>query len=156
MSKNYCPACGSTNSIQEKVRIEVLHEPYGGSKKVTLKYAVCSVCRFEGDIDGSNDAIIESALEELQSLTAKNIIDSFEDMGITIPAFERVLSIPMGTVKRWKTGKINAPELALLRIVKTFPWILTVAECDFNKATVEYELREICSHIKMYIKNEES
>lgn len=45
---------------------------------------------------------------------------------------ERALRLPQRTLARWKTGECSAPAIALLRLVRTYPWLLAVADDSFN------------------------
>jgi hypothetical protein len=49
---------------------------------------------------------------------------------------ERALGLPARTLARWKNEQTTSPSaagVALMRIIRTFPWILEVADVQFDK-----------------------
>ena len=49
-------------------------------------------------------------------------------------AIERALSLPQRTLTKWKNGVIkpSAAGLALMKYIRTFPWLIEVAENNFE------------------------
>ncbi|MDI6739292.1 MAG: hypothetical protein QME74_02895, partial [Candidatus Edwardsbacteria bacterium] len=64
-----------------------------------------------------------------------SIIESFPVVGYSLAGIERALELPTRTLSRWKSGDFNASagSLALLRILKTYPWIIDVADVKYNE-----------------------
>lgn len=58
-------------------------------------------------------------------------IDSINAKGITNTYFEKALRIPFGSLKKWRSGKILPEEIALLKIIDTFPYLLEIADNNF-------------------------
>lgn len=51
----------------------------------------------------------------------------------SLTSIERILELPLGeTSARWKKGEATPEELALLRVLVAFPWILDMAEDGFQ------------------------
>ena len=60
---------------------------------------------------------------------------------------ERALELPSRTIARWKGGEVSAATLALLRITRTFPWILEVADAHFDQSVANYRLVAEAGHV---------
>jgi hypothetical protein len=71
------------------------------------------------------------------SSNLKQILIELDSSGYSQSSIERVLELPTGTL-----DKENPETLALMRIVKTFPWLLKVADEHFN----ELESKRIMCH----------
>lgn len=68
---------------------------------------------------------------EKRSLIVYNIVKKFTEKGMSNPHLERVLDIPQRTIEKEKDNP--SPELvALLRIINLFPWMLEVADNNFD------------------------
>jgi hypothetical protein len=54
--------------------------------------------------------------------------------GYSLAYMERALGLPRRTMTRWRAegSKISAPALALLKTIRTYPWILEVSENQFD------------------------
>ena len=129
MKKIICSYCGKESVITRNYEME-LSEPYSDIKKVTLKENICSYCGFSED-DESNDNIVNNELRELKRISMIKILESLNVLGYTNAAMERILGLPARTLARWKNEmSINpsAAAIALLRIIRTYPWILEIAE----------------------------
>lgn len=61
------------------------------------------------------------------------LVESLEQRGRTLASVERILELPIEeTSERWRRGEATPEELALLRMLVTFPWILDMAEDGFK------------------------
>lgn len=127
-----CPACGSTE-IKTEINNSVLPEYYG--KDVFYKEHIdcCLVCGERGDFSGVNDSMIEKALEKSKKQIINSMLEDLLDAGIKMSYLERTLDLPTRTVSRWKSGESSAASVALLRAIHAFPWILDVADANFDK-----------------------
>jgi predicted RNA-binding Zn-ribbon protein involved in translation (DUF1610 family) len=131
MTKNTCPICGSKNikrSEEDSFDKLTLGTRFK-FKEISFK---CTSCKEEFDL-GETDKNYLKAQKQAQAELVKNIIDDLNKKGITMSFFERVFELPIRTLTRWKTGDFSAASLALLRIVKTYPWITKAAEYRFGK-----------------------
>jgi hypothetical protein len=62
--------------------------------------------------------------------------------------FERAFELPVRTGTRWKSGDFSSSSIALLRIVKTFPWMTEIAEARFDPITSKKVMfREVVEEI---------
>ncbi|MFA5698302.1 MAG: hypothetical protein WC954_01035 [Sphaerochaeta sp.] len=65
-----------------------------------------------------------------------NILNDLNEMGYSNALMERILGLPARTLARWKNEQsINpsAAAIALMRIIRTYPWILVVADAKFDE-----------------------
>ena len=104
-----------------------------------IKNYHCSTCDSEGDFFNENEGKINDNIEILKGKSTKNILDDFIDNKISMSAIERALSLPQRTLTKWKNGVTNpsAAGLALLKYLRTFPWLLEVAEHNFDYNTAQ-------------------
>ena len=132
-SDKVCPACGS-DTLTERIESQILKEPFGGQKEVPVKEYYCSTCKSKGDFFNENDNVVENALESLKAKSIINILNYFSDNKISMSAMERVLSLPQRTLAKWKNGAVkpSSSGIALMKFLRTFPWLLEVAENKFD------------------------
>jgi DNA-binding transcriptional regulator YiaG len=136
-----CPACGSTN-IDKIHRSITLSEPFTESKDVDLDLFKCLDCSTEGDFLEQNDSIIETAIASLQNQALENILNDLTiEYGVSLSSIERTLELPQKTLSKWKNGSSHptAAGYVLMKIVRSYPWILKVAENNFEPLTVRNE-----------------
>ena len=57
--------------------------------------------------------------------------------GRSIPYIERALSLKPGTLERCSSGKCKPEELALLKILAQFPWVIEVADAEYSKGVAD-------------------
>jgi len=137
MNKGRCPACGSTDIIDEKKNI-LIREPFGGQNNIEIHENLCSTCGTRGDFFNQNEILIDEAIKKLKQKSIENILNYFIDNKISMSSIERALEIPQRTLTKWK-NKTNVPSsagISLMRFIKLFPWLLEVAEnkYDYSKA----------------------
>lgn len=133
-----CPACGATDVI-ESISTEFKQLTLGPDFEVKFSNYHCNVCGEEGDFSLANDSVVASATKEAQKVFVKNTLNEF-DSKIPLVRIERALELPFRTLNRWKSGDFSASSLALLRILKTYPWIIDVADNRFNKRSASVSL----------------
>jgi len=126
-----CPTCGSQD-LTERVDQSQMSFPYAGSFNLKEIVNTCRVCGTEGDFAKINEAAIEAVEEEAKKIGVENILANLNDQGYSMAYMERSLDLPQRTMMRWKTGECSASSLALLRLVRTYPWLLKVAESRFD------------------------
>lgn len=133
MEKVICSYCGKdTVSIKDR-EIEI-SEPYVESSTVKIQERVCSHCGFSED-DGNNDLVIQKELAALKRASMVKVLDELNAMGHTTASMERALGLPARTIARWKNERSMSPSaaaLALMRMIRTFPWLLAVADMHFE------------------------
>ncbi len=135
-NENICPKCGALMGdfceLQEKVMA-----PYGAMKNYVEQVSSCDECGYEinDDMDGSRyRALYEKSVTE--SIPA--ILDSLSQSGYSMVATERILELPFRTLSRWKaSGKPSSGGVALLRLLATLPWLLEVADNNYENTFAE-------------------
>ncbi len=131
-----CPECdGSMSEFCEKQ--EKVAAPFGIEKSYVEKISTCTECGYEisNDPEGTKYRdLYEKSVAE--SITA--ILEKLKQSGYSMVATERILELPVRTLSRWKTsGKPSAGGTALLRLLATFPWLLEVADNNYDNTFAE-------------------
>ena len=94
----------------------------------------CQVCGFEEDCTA--DSVLVEAEEALAKAAVVAIINDLNAMGHTNVDLERIMRLPARTLARWKNDPSIMPSSAamtLLKIVRTFPWLLEVMDCNYDR-----------------------
>ncbi|MBN2497940.1 MAG: hypothetical protein JXR96_25325 [Deltaproteobacteria bacterium] len=134
--KTKCPVCGSEDVREERVA-ESLPVPYGPAASFTTTQYTCNTCGESGDFTGANSSIINDAIRKSSAESAASMLEHLAGEGISSAYFERAMRLPARTTARWKYGELSAAALALLRSVRTYPWLLEVADADFEPVTAK-------------------
>ena len=130
-----CPNCGSN-------QIKVLSESCRGQLTLGPEFEYqaliheCMECSEKGDFNGDGDTKYLESLKAAQKTLQKSLIEELGYLGFSMAYIERALELPQRTLARWKNGDVSAANLALLRIIKTIPWIVDVADHSFDQGYV--------------------
>lgn len=116
--------------------------PYAPATACEVEYAVCGSCGEEGDFAQANDAKLNLAVKEAAKASVAAMLDGLTSQGISMAYFERALQLPARTLTRWKSGDHSAASLALLRVIRTYPWILDVADEGFTEPIASVKVVE--------------
>jgi ribosomal protein L37E len=146
MENKKCSYCGS-NEVSIRNEVLELSEPFSKTSSVTIKKVVCTTCGFEKE-DESNDLVIQEELAILKRSSMVSILTFLNEQGHSNASMERALGLPARTLARWKNETSITPSasgLALMRIIRTFPWMLQVADCQFDQEKAQ----EILMHTKL-------
>lgn len=127
-NKTICPACGSGKVKQTEFEYseQITLGPKLTFNQINYK---CSACGEEGGETDKNYLVAQNSAREC---LVKNIIEDLNIKNISMAFFERVFELPILTLTRWKTGNFSSSSIALLRVIKTYPWITEVAEHRFD------------------------
>lgn len=126
-----CPACGSHEL--EMVGGKRSHQLTLGDEFEYLEQMFkCSVCGEEGDFANTNDETFKAAEAIALKKLVPSLIDNLSEERISMAQIERAFELPQRTLTRWKGGDFSATSVALLRLIKTFPFVVNVAEKRFN------------------------
>jgi hypothetical protein len=130
--KLLCAVCGSENvTITEHAETHDI--PYGEPVVIKTVIHVCKDCGAE--IDATQDTARLTALVEAQKTAIDRMLGFLSESGYTLSNIERALGLPQRTLSRWKGGQDpSAAGLALLRIIRTYPWVIKVADEKFNSS----------------------
>lgn len=135
-----CPVCGSSE-IQIKPGHSFIAAPYGPSVSYEDNVSECDACGSIVSLSKFLDHTDQKALQESAKESYDSMLSYLKENGISSAYIERALELPQRTVSRWKfTGELSAISVALLRIVRTYPWILKVAERKFDPLVANKEM----------------
>ncbi|MDH4318549.1 MAG: hypothetical protein OEV64_09190 [Desulfobulbaceae bacterium] len=138
MNEKQCPVC-TVGTLVEITSTQTIRESYGGMASIALKDYRCDTCESTGDFFDENEALIHDHIEQLKKKAVQNILNDFISNNVSMAAIERALSLPQRTLTKWKNEVSNpsATGLTLLKFIRTFPWLLEVADNDFNFDTAQ-------------------
>lgn len=132
MSEIHCPNCGS-NDVKSLTEVNKGQLTLGPEFDYQITIHECNSCGEKGDFTDEGDARYLASLKEAQKALQKSLIEDLGEMGFTMAYIERALELPQRTLARWKNGDLSAANLALLRVLRTMPWIVDVADHNFNQ-----------------------
>lgn len=139
MTTKTCPVCAS-EKVSSSVEKRVINAPLGPPIQYAAVVDSCEDCGEVGDFDAVNDAQIEAAIHESEVASIRTMLDELAAHGVSNASLERALRLPQRTTARWKEGKLSAGATALLRMVRTFPWMLEVADADYKQEHAVFAL----------------
>lgn len=142
MSSINCPNCGSED-VKSLSEVNTRQLTLGREFEYESVLHECNTCGEKGDFTGDGDTKYLVALKDAQKALQKSLIDDLGKMGFTMAYIERALELPQRTLARWKNGDLSAANLALLRIIRTMPWILNVADHNFNQQYITSKMFSI-------------
>lgn len=139
MNTQKCPICGEEQQLTEVT--EEYTPPFGARKVFNVPIIDCQEC---GNRTSSSEAdkIVEQAHQEADKASVELILGNLNKLGISNARFERVFRLPPRTLARWKNGECSASAVALLRCVRTYPWLMKVADQNFDNTYAENRLVE--------------
>jgi hypothetical protein len=130
-----CPYCDSTNV--EKVMVdEIVKVPFCDDIVISHPTFRCNTCEEDGDFDNSLDKELTKAIYKANSMSASKLMEELSQHGITMTYFEKALRLPFRTTARWKLGKISHSALALLRLIRSSPRLLEVADDNYSPESI--------------------
>ncbi|MDA3884737.1 MAG: hypothetical protein PF638_04000 [Candidatus Delongbacteria bacterium] len=137
-----CNYCGSHN-FDESYNTFYEVEPYGEKVEVKEKILKCKECGEEINYTYNYTDEYEKALRKSEESSVVNIIEHFTEQKIKLKDVEDSLSLPVRTLSRWK-HKLNYSKigLTLLRIARSYPWIIYVAARRFDKKVVNEAFKQ--------------
>lgn len=131
---NTCVVCRLTNVNVVEVKRSYA-APFGPDVEYTNKIAACPDCGTNVDLsdpDAFPNAVAESELKSIGM-----ILDYIVSRGFTHAAIERALYLPDRAVSNWKCKEaVSTSSMALLRILRAFPWVIDVADKNFDPETI--------------------
>jgi len=131
--KKICPICGSEKLEFTTIK-EIFHGDMDKKFEIDKKKVKCMECDSEGDFFNENEDGMNNALSKLSETYINEALDYFNDKKISYAGIERAVGLPQRTLTKWK-NEISTPTaagIALLKYLRTFPWLIEVAEHKFN------------------------
>ena len=135
MENKLCSYCGC-HDITVMDKPYMVSEPYGGEVIIKIHVLVCNTCGFTAGDSEYNDPLIQEGLAVFRRQSMVNILTGLNSLGLSNASMERTLGLPARTLARWKNEPSlnpSAAALALMKIIRTFPWILAVAEQRYDQ-----------------------
>ncbi len=129
-SQNCCPFCGSNNvdKITESNEVPV---PYALPAQFKTEQLICKDCGMDTDV--SNGKKMQDAIDTVTQESVPKMINSLTSNGWTLAKIEHSLSLSERTLSRWmRSPKLSSESIALLRILRTYPWIVQVADRQYQ------------------------
>jgi DNA-binding transcriptional regulator YiaG len=137
VEKKLCPVCGS-DRLESVVSKETIHGDMGKELILDRTHERCLECDSEGDFFNENEKITENALSALNETYIDEVLNFFDEKKISYAGIERAVGLPQRTLTKWKSRNSTPTSagIALLKYLRTFPWLIEVAEnkFDFNIA----------------------
>lgn len=132
-NKKICPICGS-DDISKNIKIITLKEPFAEEANIGIIENICHNCGSKGDMFDQNKEKIENTVKDLKQKSVENILNYFIKNKISLTSIEKDLEIPLNTLSKWKNRitETSADGIVLLRFIRLFPWLLEVAENNYD------------------------
>lgn len=134
-----CPICGSAE-ISTTTEPRQIAVPYGPSIQYEAVINSCASCGESGDFNNENDDRMNAAAKRSSADSVPLILDYLNKLGLSNVYIERALGLPFRTLGRWKSGELSNGAIALLRVIRTYPWILKVADERYDNETASIEV----------------
>lgn len=139
MANPNCPVCGSEDTEKREVK-HVLAIPFGAAAEWTDTTCTCKSCGSEGDFAKCGHAHAVLAIKRATRNTVVPMLKYLEDMGLSRRYIERALRLPVKSIDdRWLRGDerdLDPVVVALLRLVRAYPWLLSVSDANFDEKVV--------------------
>jgi DNA-binding transcriptional regulator YiaG len=129
-----CPVCNCSELVMRAEKRKI-GDKFIGFSEIDEIIWQCAECKEEWG-DEKNDDFYNAGIKELLKTGVPGMIESLKSNGITQANFERCLRIPQRTMARWSRGEISDAAVALMKLILTFPWLLEVADADFDAREV--------------------
>ncbi len=142
MSEIRCLECGR-NQVTKVERSLVLTEPYADPVTISFEGYECDDCGAEFADDTSYESALAQGKRKLRKSALINIVDDLVEMGYNVRSIEFAMQLPYRTISRWKNDpSINpsAAGLAMMRYLRTYPWLIKVGQEKYNPHAVKETL----------------
>ncbi|MCK5760394.1 MAG: hypothetical protein KAH33_03815 [Candidatus Delongbacteria bacterium] len=132
-----CNYCGNSNFNKRKEK-QTEFEPYGEIIEFKEDIWVCKKCGDELNYTLNYTDGYEKAQKKSEVSSIKNMLAYLTKGRIKLKDIEDSLGLPVRTLSRWKS-KLNYSKvgLTLLRVVRSYPWIILVAARRFESKAVD-------------------
>lgn len=126
-----CPLCSGKLMIKtEKQNFE-----YGETSiETSLYFGECPNCGEKINIPSKNNKIITKAFSTSRINESVRILEEMNKR-MSFSNIERALRLPQRTLSKWKNGDVkpSAAVSVLLEFLNLFPWLINVADSNFDK-----------------------
>lgn len=128
--KYSCPICSSSDfqlSEENKVFCTSVEIKFTALQRLFF----CHSCGMEGDFSNENDSFFEKARQSAISRFVLKLMQSLAEMGYSDAEVERALKLKARTVSKWRLGECSATDMALIIIIKKFPFLIEASSKEF-------------------------
>jgi hypothetical protein len=130
-----CPVCGSNKASLTHAKV-TYSAPYGPPAEYVKSFSSCPDCELQVDL--SDPIFFPAAVKESEKQSVEKMLDHLLDQGYTYAGIERALDLPERMISNWRCKKTHSKSgLALLRILRSFPWIVKIAEGNFDRNLID-------------------
>jgi hypothetical protein len=141
--KNSCSFCSSTDFSRE-AKYKTSSLPDGSTFKYLSDRTICENCGVVASEDRSNYNL---AFEAAKKSSLESICTSLSVEGFKIAFVERALGLPQRTIGRWKSQGCSASAMALMNMVRTFPFLVHVADHNYSKEYAHNSLVKYANYL---------
>lgn len=137
-----CNYCGSS-SFDTIIEKQTEFEPFGEIIEFDEKILRCKSCGDEINYTLNFTDEFDQAQKKSEESSIHNILEYFNKKNIRLKDIEDSLGLPIRTLSRWKS-RLNYSKigLTLLRVIRSYPWIIYVAARRFEKKYVDAVFKE--------------
>ncbi|MDA3779917.1 MAG: hypothetical protein PF487_06820 [Bacteroidales bacterium] len=136
LDKIKCNYCGSSKFDKRK-EDQTKSEPFGEKIKFKKEIWICKKCGDEINYTLNYTDEYEESQKQSEVSSIKNILDFFNKRKVKLKDIEDSLELPIRTLSRWKSSlNYSKVGLALLRVIRSYPWIIYVAARRFDNKVV--------------------
>lgn len=137
-----CPICNFKNikgSWESKKGSLISGDKFDYKQRVYI----CQSCGFDGPVKRNSPSSYEKNKKNAVKGAIKNVVAELHKTFLNLLYIERALDLPRRTLSRWKSsGESSASSLVLLKLIQTFPFLLSVAESQFDREIANKALLE--------------
>lgn len=149
-----CRACES-NNVVASYQDQLFELPLCESFTVNIVTYLCLECSAEGDFTKENDVNFEKAKQSALTRSVNKMLDDLAEKEISASTLERSLSLAPGETSRWRKGFFSDSNIALLRLIKTYPWLLGLAAQGYDSRSADVALVVQSSNLAVRLRSKE-
>ncbi|MEO6098317.1 MAG: hypothetical protein ABIW76_22645 [Fibrobacteria bacterium] len=143
LNNTNCKSCGEPG-MRVVETTQHYTAPFGKPVPYQQSHTECDHCEMEFDV--SDPEAFPNAIREAEILSVEEILKFFKEHAIPLGRVERALELPHRQISNWKSKEAwSKSGLALLRILRSYPWIIDVADKHFQEKIVQGKLLEAAS-----------
>lgn len=137
-----CPICNSKKLTSKNQKKESCIAD-GNKFSYTEKVYSCKSCDFLGAIDNKSRSSYEKNKKLAIKKSIKNLVTDLNKKFPNLLYIERIFDLPRKALKKWKkSGDESNSTLLLLKMIETYPFLISVAESKFDKEIAVKALTE--------------
>lgn len=144
----HCPVCNGSK-IKSRMVVKQVSDPLGPPHDYEAEEDTCLMCGEVGDFNAVNGDALRAALFESGCDFVQSAIQEMGEQGIAAVSIDRICRLKIGTAGKWQKRQDITPEaIALMRFLRTLPWLLDVADEDFTYDAVAAAAQSFYEHTR--------